>query len=259
MQTLATDVATKISDTIEPAIGSAFQKNLLPLIQDLRSFIKINLEETRQQQSTILEAVGTHLSKMEDVITDHFKNSQQKQSEAIESALKQYVDYMNDSFKTQFKDMGRIIEETNKAQTSIKEQLMEFTEHLQNQFDMQKELIEQTSRAGQILGESLDSLENISLKLKSSADDIASAASLLESSAIKAKEGLDILKDSMERQIDTMIETREELEIVWRNTTDSAKSVVEYIRETIRELGEGIGETLVKALDAFDGKSCRGC
>ena len=254
LQTLATDVATKIADTMEPAIGEAFQKHLLPVMQDLHSFIKKNLDETREQQSTILEGFNRNLSQMSNVISKHFESSQRKQSEAMETVLKQYVDNMNDTFKSQFNDMGRLIEETTKSQSDIKEQLVEFTNHLKAQFEVQRELIGQTSRAGEILGESLDSLENISQKLKSSADDIASAAALLETSAIKAKEGLDILKDSMERQIDTMTETREELEITWRTTTESAKSVVDYIRETIRELGEGIGENLVQALDAFDGK-----
>ncbi|NQT55267.1 MAG: MotA/TolQ/ExbB proton channel family protein [Desulfobacteraceae bacterium] len=254
IQTLATDVATKITGTIGPAIEESLTKNLVPIIQDLQTKIKESIEESKKQQLQILGGFSEQVVKMSAAITGHFENSQQKQSEAMEGVLGQYVEYMNEAFKTQFQDMGRIIEETTKAQVDIKAQMVQFVEQLQKQFKVQSDLIDKTSRAAEILSESLESLENISQGFKSSADDIASAASLLEESAAKAMEGQEILRDSMEIQIKSMITTREELEQAWKTIIENTDSTVQLIREVIRELAEGVGDQLNNALIAFDGK-----
>jgi hypothetical protein len=84
--------------------------------------------------------------------------------------------------------------------------------------------------------------------------DISSAAKLLESSAITAKEGQEILKNTMERQINTMAHTREELETAWQSITDNAGNLVGQIRQALQDLTTVVGENLVQALDSFDGK-----
>ncbi|MFC1515800.1 MotA/TolQ/ExbB proton channel family protein [Thermodesulfobacteriota bacterium] len=254
IQTLATDVATKITGTIGPAIDEALTKNLIPIIQDLQTNIKESIDESKKQQLQILGGFSKQVMKMSSAIADHFESSQQKQSEAMEGVLSQYVEYMNEAFKTQFQDMGRIIEETTQVQSEIRAQMAQFTEQLQSQFQVQSDLIDKTSRAAEILSDSLESLENISQGLKSSADDIASAASLLEKSAAKAMEGQEILRESMESQIQSMTTTREELEQAWKTIIENTDSTVQLIREVIRELAEGVGEQLNNALGAFDGK-----
>jgi ABC-type transporter Mla subunit MlaD len=254
IQTLATDVATKITGSMAPAIDEALTRHLLPILKALETEIKKSIEESKKQQLQILGGFSDQVVKMSSVISDHFENSQKKQSEAMEGVLNQYVEYMNDAFKTQFQDMGRIIEETTKMQSEIRAQMVQFTEQLKKQFQVQIDLIDKTSRAAGILSESLESLENISQALKSSAEDIASAASLLEQSAGKAMEGHEILKESMERQIQSMIKTRAELEQAWKTIIENTDSTVQLIREVIRELAEGVGEQLSNALSAFDGK-----
>lgn len=54
IQTLATDVATKITGAIGPAIDEALTKNLIPIIQGLQTKIKESIEESRKQQLQIL-------------------------------------------------------------------------------------------------------------------------------------------------------------------------------------------------------------
>jgi len=252
LQTLATDVATKISDTIAPAMDKALVNHLVPIMKDLQSVVKNSIEESKKQQVQILENFGGHIEKMSSVIADHFENSQKKQSEAMEGVLGQYVEKMNEIFLTQFQDLGKIIEETTRVQSEIKSQIVQFTEQFQKQFQVQSDLIDKTSRAGQILSDSLESLGDISKELKSSADDIASAASMLEESASKAKEGQETLRETMDIQINAMTNTREELEKSWGIITTNTDSTIQVVKEVIRELGEGVGEQLNNALTAFD-------
>lgn len=254
MQTLSTDIAVKLSGTLAPALGEVMETQLVPVMKDFHEWIKADLRESKQQQVQIVDGFNEKLTRLSDIITDHFEHSQKKQSEAMETVLKEYVAYMNDTFRNQFQEMGRIIEDTTKAQAGIREQLVEFTRQLRSQFAAQTELIEKTGRAGEILGESLDALEGISRKLKSSAGDITSAAELLERSAIQAKEGQDVLQESMQTQVQAMNRAREESENAWTSITENSAAVVEQIRSTIRELAEGIGIHLTKALETYDEK-----
>jgi len=235
-----------------PALDEALVKNFVPIMKDLQAQIRDSIEDSKKQQLQILDNFGEHIEKMSGVISDHFKDSQKKQSEAMENVLTQYVEKMNAAFLSQFQDMGRIIEDTTKVQSEIKAQMVQFTEQLQKQFQVQAELIEKTSRTGEILNESLESLEGISKELKSSADDISSAATLLEEAAAKAMEGQEALRESMNAQIQAMTTTRKELEEAWNAITKNTDSTVQLVREVITELAEGVGEQLNKALTAFD-------
>jgi methyl-accepting chemotaxis protein len=254
LQTLATDVATSLGDIMAPSMGEALETHLVPVMKELHLWIKTQVEESRQQQNIILGGFGEQLKVMSGVITDHFENSQQKQSEAMEAVLRQYVQYMNDNFGGQFEDMRRVIEKTTQAQQTIRQELVEFTNQLHNQFQAQSQLIDKTNRAGEILGQSLESLESIAQKLKSSADDIVAAADLLERSADSAKQGQEMLKETMERQIQTMEHTRESLSSTWQNLTENAHAVVEHVQRAIDELAKGVGEHMTAALETFDGK-----
>jgi ABC-type transporter Mla subunit MlaD len=247
IQTMATDIATKFSETIAPALDEALTKNLLPGMLDLQKEIKENLEKSEKQQEIFLKKIGT-------VIVNHFENSQKKQSDAMEQVLGTYVKTMNETFQTQFQDMGRIIEETTRVQGEIRDQMVQFAERLQKQFGVQSELIDKTGDAARILNDSLQSLEGIARELKSSAEGITNAAVLLDVSAKKAMEGQDVLRETMDRQIGAMTQTRTDLEKTWEAITENANGLMEMMRELIRELAEGVGEQLNKALTVFDSK-----
>jgi biopolymer transport protein ExbB/TolQ len=254
LQTLATDVATSVSNVIAPALDEALMRNLVPVMENLKTQLGDTVKTLSARQVETLDGFKSQIDRMGNAIAEHFKDSQDKQSEAMETVLAQYVEQMNSAFKVQFQDMGRVIEETTKVQAETRDHVAQFTEQLQRQFGVQSELIERTSRAAQLLNESLDSLEGISKELKASADDITSAAALLEGSASKAMEGQEILKESMDTQIQAMTTTRTELERAWKLITQDTVSTVEVIREVIRELAEGVGDQLNNALKSFDGK-----
>jgi len=213
MQTLATDIVTKLG----PQIGKAIGEELNPLRYDFSLLVE-NLQKSNSETS------------------------------------KGLVELFDNKFREVFKELSSIVKETTQVQSQIKDQMENFAESLQKHFKGQSELIEKTSRAGQILSDSLESLESISMQLKSSADHVVSAATLLEESAGKAKDGHEILKDTMEKQIEALTKTREDLTASWENITDNTEGVVELMRLTIGELQEGVGINLLKALESFDSK-----
>jgi methyl-accepting chemotaxis protein len=172
----------------------------------------------------------------------------------METVLQNFSEAVTKNFTSQFENMAQVIEDTTQAQVEIKQQLINFTQQLESQFEAQSALIEKTNRAGEILGQSLESLESIAQKLKNSAEDITNAAQMLEESAISAKEGQEYLRETMQRQVETMSRTREELESTWEMVTENANDMVGHIRETINELTKGIGDNMVNALNTFDGK-----
>ena len=254
LQTLATDVATQITDHIGPKLGEALETHLVPVLKDLHMWIQRHMEDSKSQQDAMYNGFNEHMTRLSKVITQHFEDSQERQSETIEAVLQHYASALTDNFQSHFMDMGNIIKQTTDAQIEIKEHLANFSEQLTSQFEVQADLIDKTNRAGEILGQSLDSLESIAVKLKSSADDITSAASLLESSAQSAKEGQDVLRETMQQQIDTMTETRQELEGIWASISQGSQTMIANVRQVINELSTGVGDNMVKALDSFDGK-----
>ncbi len=213
MQTLATDIVTKLG----PKIGEAIGQELNPLRYDFSLLVE-NLQKNTSETS------------------------------------KGLVELFDNKFRELFKELSVIVKETAEVQSVIKDQMENFAESLEKHFAGQANLIEKTSKAGQILGDSLDSLENISNHFKSSADHVTSAATLLEESAAKAKDGHEILRDTMEMQIEALTKTREDLTASWENITDNTEGIVELMRLTIGELEEGVGTNLLKALESFDGK-----
>lgn len=225
LQTLATDVATQLSGAIGSKLGEALEEHLVPVMKDFQTFMAEHIEESKQQQSTAMEAVLEH-----------------------------YSTTLAQTFQNQFEAMGAIIVQTTDAQKEIKQQLVEFGNQMKTQFESQSELIEKTNRASAALAQSLESLETIAHKLNITVEGISNAATLLENSAAAAKEGQDVLRETMERQIENMSRTREELETTWTAVTENARLLVERIHESIQELSTIVGGNLVKALESFDGK-----
>lgn len=254
LQTLATDVATELSGRIGSKLTQALEENLVPEIKNLSGWIEKQIEDNKKQQSQALQGFDNRLDHLSNIISTHFENSQEKQTDAMKAVLEHFTTSVTDTFSSHIDNMGRIIEETIASQKEIKQQLVDFSEILQKQLSSQSEMIDKTNKAGEILGESLASLEAIAQKLKASSDDIGSAAELLESSANSAKEGQSVLQETMKQQVDNMASARKELDAAWQTVTDNANYLVEKIRETINELTTGVQENLIHALQSFDGK-----
>ncbi|WP_028322553.1 anti-phage ZorAB system protein ZorA [Desulfatiglans anilini] len=254
LQTLATDLATKITGALAPAMDEVLTNHLVPVLKELQASILKNISDSKNETQQVYTNVNQSIEKMSTVIRSHFEDSQAKQSQAMEAVLNEYIARMNATFETEFKELGRVIEDTIHVQREIKNEIVIFTGQLQKQFSVQNELIDKTSGAARILSESLESLETISGAMKASAESISSTANLLEQAAEKAKEGHEILEESMEHQKRVIHETMVGLEEAWKNITGNFQGLIAQTKEVIRELNEGIGDQLAKALNAFDSK-----
>ena len=254
LQTLATDVATQISGRIGEKLGEAIDQHLIPVMNNIQNWMETYMNDNQVRQNAVTSEFKDHILRLSQVITEHFKTSQENQTQAMESVLDQYVKSLTETFQDQFAAMAKIIEDTTNNQQEIKAQLIEFSDTLRRQLSSQADMIQKTNRAGEILGESLESLETISQKLKSASEDVGSAAKLLEQSATSAKEGQEILSKTMLQQVEAMDRTRVELDQTWRTITENTSSLVNQISHTVQELTSGVGENLVKALNSFDGK-----
>jgi ABC-type transporter Mla subunit MlaD len=248
LQTLATDVAMGIGDKF----GKAIDEHLFPLISDFQELIRINLQENKNQQNEIFEKFNENLTQLSEIISNHFDHSQEKQAQAMGQVLQQYSETLTTTFTHQFDSMSKIIEETTQSQKEIKQQLVTFTEALSNQLQAQGQLIDKTNRAGEILGQSLDSLESIAQKLKNSADSIYSASELLDQSSRSVTDSQQTLHSTMETQINAMKQTAENLQLTWSEITTQSSQLVSQVTQSIRELTENVENNLIKALSSFD-------
>jgi len=252
IQTLATDIATKLTGVLEPAMDRAVSAHLAPIMESLRVLLTSNIEELTKKNELMKDLFADKLNDINQIMSEHLEQVRNKQSEALKEILDQHVGEMSGAFKTQVHDIAQIIQQTTEAQTTIREEMIRFGNQLQEQFRGQGELIEKTSQAGRILGESLDSLGKIAVELRSSAGDITAAAELLADSAGKAKEGHETLKEVIERQVQAMAVTKDQLENSWKMIANNMSSVVEHVRDLVDEMARTLGDNLSGALETFD-------
>ncbi|MFV9644990.1 MAG: MotA/TolQ/ExbB proton channel family protein [Desulfobacterales bacterium] len=239
IQTLATDIATKVADSIAPAMGDAVSTHLAPIMENVSNLLSSNIDQ---------------LKGMYKQLTAHIENIEEKQSDAIQGVITEYMDKLSGNLEQSIESVSGIIKETTDAQVTIREEMIRFGEQMQQQFEVQGKLIEKTSKAGEILSDSMESLSDIAKELKASANDILTAAELLAESAKQAKEGHETLSDIIEKQIEAMQTTKENLEEAWQNITENMSFVTNQIQGLLDSLAESLGEHLVGALESFDSK-----
>lgn len=80
LQTLATDVATSLSNIIGPALDDALARNLVPILGDLKNSLELTAKDLSGQQIEILGGFTDEVAKMGEVISKHFEDSQKKQN-----------------------------------------------------------------------------------------------------------------------------------------------------------------------------------
>ena len=239
IQALATDIATKVADSIAPAMGDAVSTHLAPIMENVSNLLSSNIDQ---------------LKGMYKQLTAHIENIEEKQSDVIQGVITEYMDKLSGNLEQSFESVSGIIKETTDAQVTIREEMIRFGEQMQQQFEVQGKLIEKTSKAGEILSDSMESLSDIAKELKASANDILTAAELLAESAKQAKEGHETLSDIIEKQIEAMQTTKENLEEAWQNITENMSFVTNQIQGLLDSLAESLGEHLVGALESFDSK-----
>ncbi|MBU0994337.1 MAG: hypothetical protein KJ737_17740 [Proteobacteria bacterium] len=251
---LPEEIASRMSYKLGVAFGESVKTNIVPIFHDINQMLKENGAELKQHQERMFNGFDSNLEKTEKIITDHFRSTQEKQSEVIEKILAKYVDNLNLTFRDQLNGLRDVISETTNLQVDTREKIAEFNEKLQKQFESQSELIEKTSKAGEILGATIESFETIATQFKNSTTFITKAAGMMESSAEKAMKGHEILSAAIETQMNAIRSTREELEKSWTGITKNIEKSVSGIRTSVQEMGGGFSDVFTKVLAEFETK-----
>jgi len=166
-QTLATDIALKISDSIVPALDTAVSKHLVPIVGE-----------------------------MQDIMSQFFQKADESQSKAVAKMLQQYVNMLQGSFAEQINKIMRMIEETSDAQEKMREAIIDFSKKLQDQFTVQSELLAKTTQTVKYLDDILGDLGDCASDLKQAASTSHEMATLF-SEAAKAMEGIKYIKENL--------------------------------------------------------------
>lgn len=231
LETLGNDIATSLTDALEPAFDRALSSHLAPAIEKIQQAV--------EQMATL---------------------SSERQLEGVQKIVDQFLGSMNQALGDQFRELQGVLDSAVRSQRSIGEGLEGFSLHLQEAAEVQKNLIEETTRAGETLKGSLDRLEIISSTLGEAAEKIVDAGAQLHRSAEAASEAQRIARSAQSELLEAtksnseaMHEARISLEQAWEKATEQARGAIYQIQQATRELGEGIGEKLVRALQTFDG------
>jgi len=166
-QTLATDIALKISDSMAPALDTAVSKHLVPIIGE-----------------------------MQEIMNRFFQKADESQTKAVEEMLQQYVNMLQGSFADQISKIMKMIEETSAAQEQMREAIIDFSKRLQDQFSVQSELLAKTTQTVKYFDDILGNLGDCASDLKEAAST-SHEMSALFSEAAKAMEGIKYIKENL--------------------------------------------------------------
>ncbi len=227
---LATDLAANLSNVLAPAISGAIQNELGPAFGTIKESFESLSKLAGEQQTAALHSMADAIAKT-----------------------------MNSAVGTHLDQLAETVQGTVTSQQRLNATLEEFSQRLSASASGQVELIRQTDAAARSLGASLDRLEQIGGTLGKGAADILVAGKGLEASAKTALEAQrearaaqDELLKAMREQSDTISNAAREMESSWTTAVERALGAIHQIQEASRQLGEGIGDTLLKALESFD-------
>lgn len=232
---LGTDLASNLANVITPAFGKAVKTELAPTMQE----------------------VSRSLARLADLMG-------QTQIDSLKAIVEGAVGSMNTAMGAHLEGLTASIKTTVAAQQELNNALSAFHEQIDDSAARQIELSQRVSQAADALANSLDRLENVSAVLGTAAEQIAAAARTAEASAAaateshrRAVEAQRELRDAVENETLSLKAAREDLVAAWNATVEHARSAISQIQEATRELGEGIGESLIKTLETFDGSAAR--
>jgi hypothetical protein len=230
LQTMGTDIGIALADAIEPAFGKAVGEHLAPVVQDIRSAVE----------------------KLADM-------SSEKQAEGVQQMVETFMQSMNQAVGDQFGQLREILTSTVESQESIRSGFKEFGSQLKDSASVQEKLIVETTRAAETLSGSLDRLESISYLLGQAAEKVMLAGATLEKSATAAVQAQENaleaqreLVQAAEAHSSAMENARQQLSEAWETAVEQARGAIYQIQEATKELKEGIGDQLLKALETFD-------
>lgn len=174
MQTLATDIALKMSSQMGSILETAVTSQLAPILGD----IKITLDR-------------------------FIRDTDEKSIKAVDDMLNKYVNMLSGTFSGQIDSLTAMIKETGEAQSDIKKALTEYCNTLKAQYEVQEKLVDRTTRAVEYLDDSMEGLSSCASDMKKSAADLRASADLFSQTA-SSLEGIKDLHEKLDGVIKTM-------------------------------------------------------
>lgn len=231
LKTMGTDMASALADAIAPAFNKAMTDHMAPA----------------------MTAIQESVEKL-------VKFSSEDQVAGLKGLVDRFVGSMNAALGGQFQELQGILNLTVESHRQLGTGLDSFSSSLKEFTEIQLRLVGETTRAAETLGSTLSRLEAISQSLAGAAGKVADAGILLNNSAEAATKAQEAalaaqreLLTAARGHSEAMSQARAELSQAWDKAIAQATGAIHQIQEATRELGEGIGDQLVKALQTFDG------
>jgi len=188
IKTLATDMATYLSDSLGPAIGSAMGEHIVPAIETMMQKMDDNSQQLKVHNNKVANVINQSIGGLGDVLNQHLDDAQKRQEKVMDGVLKEYVENMNHTFKDLFNEMGNVVRETMLAQKHIHDGMTDFSGIIRSNFEKQEELLESTTTAAQIMADTIGQFEGITSSVESTAMSLKSTGEVVDRAAEKTKE-----------------------------------------------------------------------
>lgn len=230
LKNVGTDLAQSLANYMGPAMSAALHAELAPAVASIQAAVERLVTFSTDQQVAGVEAMAN-----------------------------KFVSAMNDSMGDQFARLREVISQTVEAQETIGQSIQAFTVQLRSTAQSQGELVDRTTRLARALSGTVEKFEQIASALSSSSEGFGELAASLadaagnvvsrseEATAVQLK-----MAESLEVQRVSLDKAREDLTSSWEQAVSRAQGAIHQITESARQVGEGVGDQLVGALQTFD-------
>jgi chromosome segregation ATPase len=207
---MATDIAANMSNQMGSVMQTAVTDKLSPLLDNIK------------------------------IVMEKFVNDMgEKNTKAVDEMLNKYVGMLSGTFAQEIQDITQLIKETGNAQANIKAALVQFGDHLNEQYNVQDRLVDKTMTAVKYLHDNMGGLASCAAEIKDSSSTLKETADLLSQTA-GALSGMKDLHDNLENLTKTL--------------TQSVGALMSHINNMLDRMGSELGNHLTAALNSFDGK-----
>ncbi|WP_300668333.1 hypothetical protein [Desulfoluna sp.] len=264
---MATDLATQLSDSLGPAIGSALGEHVVPAIQAMMKGMGENSQQVKVHNEKVADLIEQSLGGLGDILSEHLDDAQKRQTEVMDGVLKEYVENMNHTFKDLFEEMGSVVRETMQAQKHIHEGMIDFSSFVRDNFDQQEQLIESTTKAANVMVNTLGQFELITTSVESTAKSLEHTGDVVDRAAGKTKEIYEAVESAAQVAVDRVNAMQESMDETWETMSKRTEDLLggmeklfsgqvtrfhESLEKTIGELGRTINESAGGMAEAWE-------
>lgn len=230
LKNMGTDLAQSLANYMGPAMSAALHDELAPAVTSIQAAVERLVTFSTDQQVAGVEAMAN-----------------------------KFVSAMNESMGDQFDRLKQVISQTVDAQETIGQSIQAFTVQLRSTAQSQGDLVDRTTRLARALAGTVEKFEQIAGSLDSSSEGFGELAESLADAAVnvvaRSEEATSVqlkMAEALEMQRVSLEKAREDLASSWEQAVSRAQGAIHQITESARQVGEGVGDQLVNALQTFD-------